>query len=107
VQHPSGYCHTLVYMQFSRDIKGSDNAVSAFLDASSSHTRPPPHHADPDGKMINGWPQQADLLVAMHTMRPLDARRRKIMWRGRASDEPRDEVRSVCYVQCEQRADFG
>ena len=43
--------------------------------------------------MINGWPQQADLLAAMHTLRPLDARQRKVMWRGRASDEPRDEVR--------------
>ena len=43
--------------------------------------------------MINGWPQQADLLAAMHTLRPLGARQRKVMWRGRASDEPRDDVR--------------
>jgi hypothetical protein len=52
--------------------------------------------ADPDGKMINGWPQQADLLAAMHTLRPLGARKPKVMWRGRASPEPRDEVRCAC-----------
>lgn len=43
--------------------------------------------------MINGWPQQADVLVAMHALRPVADRKRSIMWRGRATKEPRDEVR--------------
>lgn len=49
--------------------------------------------ADPTGKMLNGWPQQFDLITSTHAFRPLEKRRAKVMWRGRASDEPRDEVR--------------
>jgi hypothetical protein len=43
--------------------------------------------------MLNGWPQQLDVVVATHGATPLAERLPKIMWRGRAEDEPRDEVR--------------
>ena len=49
--------------------------------------------ADPTGLMLNGWAQQFDVIAASHAFRPLTKRKAKIMWRGRASDEPRDEVR--------------
>ncbi len=49
--------------------------------------------ADPTGKMLNGLPQQLDVITATHAFRPLEKRAHKVMWRGRASDEPRDEVR--------------
>jgi hypothetical protein len=49
--------------------------------------------ADPTGLMLNGWAQQFDVIAATHAFRPLTKRKAKIMWRGRASDEPRDEVR--------------
>jgi hypothetical protein len=43
--------------------------------------------------MLNGWPQQLDVIVATHGATPLAERLPKVMWRGRAEDEPRDEVR--------------
>lgn len=50
-------------------------------------------YADPNGLMLNGWPQQLDVVVATHGATPLAERLPKVMWRGRAEDEPRDEVR--------------
>lgn len=58
------------------------------------------HHADPNGMMLNGWPQQLDVVVATHGATPLAERLPKIMWRGRAEDEPRDEVRRVMVNRC-------
>lgn len=49
--------------------------------------------ADPTGRMLNGLPQQFDVIVATHGFTPLQHRAPKVMWRGRASDEPRDAVR--------------
>ena len=49
--------------------------------------------ADPTGRMLNGLPQQLDVIVATHGCTPFEQRRPKVMWRGRASDEPRDAVR--------------
>ncbi len=43
--------------------------------------------------MLNGLPQQLDVIAATHAFNPLKQRAPKVMWRGRASDEPRDEVR--------------
>ena len=53
--------------------------------------------------MLNGWAQQFDVIVANHAFRPLEKRQAKIMWRGRASDEPRDEVR--CTHKCRSLSD--
>ena len=50
-------------------------------------------YADPSGRMLNGLPQQFDVIVATHGSTPLEQRQPKVMWRGRASDEPRDAVR--------------
>lgn len=61
--------------------------------------------ADPDGRMLNGWQQQLDVIVATHAFTPLEQRKPKVMWRGRAADQPRDEVRcatistrGLCFV---------
>ncbi len=43
--------------------------------------------------MLNGWQQQLDVMVATHAFTPLEKRKPKVMWRGRASDDPRDDVR--------------
>jgi hypothetical protein len=56
--------------------------------------------ADPTGLMLNGWAQQFDVITASHAFRPLTKRKAKIMWRGRASDEPRDEVRCCLAPHC-------
>ena len=54
--------------------------------------------ADPNGMMLNGWPQQLDVVVATHGTTPLAERLPKVMWRGRAEDEPRDEVRRAVVI---------
>jgi hypothetical protein len=48
--------------------------------------------------MLNGWPQQLDVVVATHGTTPLAERLPKVMWRGRAEDEPRDEVRRALVI---------